>query len=54
MSFSFNKSSLLASIEILNDKHFKKYNDLKKLNFQKIYYYQRLKIITLMEISKKR
>ena len=31
MSFLFNKSSLLASVEILNDKHFKKYKDLNYL-----------------------
>ena len=28
MSFLFNKSSLLASVEILKDKNFKKYKDL--------------------------
>ena len=35
MSFSFNKSSLLASVEILNDKHFKKYKDLNYIESQK-------------------
>jgi hypothetical protein len=35
MSFSFNKSSLLASVEILNDKHFNKYKDLNYIESQK-------------------
>ena len=35
MSFLFNKSSLLASIEIINDKNFKKYKNLTYLESQK-------------------
>jgi hypothetical protein len=35
MSFSLNKSSLLASVEILNDKHFKKYKNLNYIEAQK-------------------
>ena len=35
MSFSFNKSSLLASVEILKDKNFKKYKDLNYIESQK-------------------
>ena len=35
MYFALNKSSLLAALEILNDKHFNKYKDLNYLEAQK-------------------
>ena len=35
MPYSLNKSSLLAALEILNDKHFNKYKDLNFIESQK-------------------